>query len=327
MSTLKVDTIRPRSGTTITFGASGDTIAAGSGVTITGFDTIISNDANNRLTTADGSGGLNAEANLNFDGSTLAVTGAITATANLAVNGVASFGDGTAAAPSVANFGDLNTGMFFPAADTIAFSEGGAEAMRITSAGNVGIGTISPTQKLDVNGTIKATSFSGDGSGLTGVSAGKILQVVNTLTSSTASYLASNDNIGTNISPINTTITPSATSSKVWITITITFEVNHDTVFELYRNSTVIGRNTASSSRWSGTFLPGYDTNTDSTPSTNTYTYLDSPSTTDAITYKLNVHSSNGSNHTLYLNRSISSAGQDSYEIATSSMTLMEVGA
>src|SRR6056300_1999803 len=77
MSTLKVDTIRPRSGTTITFGESGDTIAAGSGVTITGFGTTISNDANNRLTTADGSGGLNAEANMTFDGSTLTVTGAV----------------------------------------------------------------------------------------------------------------------------------------------------------------------------------------------------------------------------------------------------------
>jgi hypothetical protein len=50
----------------------------------------------------------------------------------LSVNGVASFGDGTALLPSIANFGDLNTGMWFPAADTIAFSEGGAEAMRIT---------------------------------------------------------------------------------------------------------------------------------------------------------------------------------------------------
>jgi hypothetical protein len=43
----------------------------------------------------------------------------------LSVNGVASFGDGTALLPSIANFGDLNTGMWFPAADTIAFSEGG----------------------------------------------------------------------------------------------------------------------------------------------------------------------------------------------------------
>ena len=64
--------------------------------------------------------------------------------AKLSVNGVASFGDGTALLPSIANFGDLNTGMWFPAADTIAFSEGGVEAMRITSAGNVGIGTSSP---------------------------------------------------------------------------------------------------------------------------------------------------------------------------------------
>jgi hypothetical protein len=70
--------------------------------------------------------------------------------AKLSVNGVASFGDGTALLPSIANFGDLNTGMWFPAADTIAFSEGGAEAMRIDSSGRVGIGTSTPSEKLVV---------------------------------------------------------------------------------------------------------------------------------------------------------------------------------
>ena len=65
----------------------------------------------------------------------------------------ATFAAGTAAAPSVTTTGDTNTGIFFPAADTIAFSEGGAEAVRIDSSGNVGIGTTSPTAILQVNST------------------------------------------------------------------------------------------------------------------------------------------------------------------------------
>ena len=47
----------------------------------------IANDGNNRITTATGSSGLNGEANLQFDGSTLAVTGATTISTNLDVDG------------------------------------------------------------------------------------------------------------------------------------------------------------------------------------------------------------------------------------------------
>jgi len=57
---------------------------------------------------------------------------------------------GAVGTPSITTAGDTNTGIFFPAADTIAFSEGGAEAMRIDSSGNVGIGTTAPAQKLHV---------------------------------------------------------------------------------------------------------------------------------------------------------------------------------
>jgi len=58
---------------------------------------------------------------------------------NLTVSGVASFADGTASLPSITNIGDTNTGIFFPAADTIAFTEGGAERMRIDSNGDVSV--------------------------------------------------------------------------------------------------------------------------------------------------------------------------------------------
>lgn len=67
-------------------------------------------------------------------------------------NNVVTTGTGTAAAPAIVPTGDSNTGVFFPAADTIAFAEGGAEAMRIDSSGQVGIGTSSPRSALDVNG-------------------------------------------------------------------------------------------------------------------------------------------------------------------------------
>jgi hypothetical protein len=57
--------------------------------------------------------------------------------------------DGSASTPAIRGT-DTNTGIFFPAADTIAFAEGGTEVARFDSAGDFGIGTSNPTEKLDV---------------------------------------------------------------------------------------------------------------------------------------------------------------------------------
>jgi hypothetical protein len=80
------------------------------------------------------------------DGANGNLTVALNGTGQVVVNA------GAAGTPTIAPTGDLNTGIFFPAADTIAFSEGGTEAMRIDSSGRVGIGSTSPAAKLDVVG-------------------------------------------------------------------------------------------------------------------------------------------------------------------------------
>jgi hypothetical protein len=71
--------------------------------------------------------------------------------------------DGSASTPAIRGT-DANTGIFFPAADTIAFGEGGAEVMRINSSGQVLIGTTSPSgsEKFRVSGTDNAYSVFSD---------------------------------------------------------------------------------------------------------------------------------------------------------------------
>jgi hypothetical protein len=124
-----------------------DLASASTARTNLGLGTIVTQDSNN-VTLTGGS----------IDGTTVgagtASTGAFT---TLGATGVATFSAGTVSAPAITTTGDTNTGIFFPAADTIAFTEGGVEAMRITSAGNVGIGVSSVGNKLVIAQPVSTT--------------------------------------------------------------------------------------------------------------------------------------------------------------------------
>jgi hypothetical protein len=65
--------------------------------------------------------------------------------ANVTVSGTSTFAAGSNTAPSITTSGDTNTGIFFPAADTVAIGTGGTEALRVTSTQAIGIGTTTPT--------------------------------------------------------------------------------------------------------------------------------------------------------------------------------------
>jgi hypothetical protein len=127
-------------------------------------------------------------------GATTPSTGAFT---TLSATGVTTVQAGTAAAPAITTTGDTNTGLFFPAADTIAFAEGGAESMRITSAGELILGGTSAllgqSGSLVIEGN-NASPFLSLFRNDTSVSSGNGLGVIrfygNDTTSNTATVLA-----------------------------------------------------------------------------------------------------------------------------------------
>jgi hypothetical protein len=135
-------------------GTSGDPFTVGGNLTVTGTTTLTG--------TTTFTGGLASALSIANGG-----TGSTTASgartnlssaasgANSDITSLTGITAGTATAPAFTTSGDTNTGMFFPAADTIAFAEGGTEAMRLDSSGRVGIGgtTVTDGHLLNIQGS------------------------------------------------------------------------------------------------------------------------------------------------------------------------------
>jgi hypothetical protein len=113
---------------------------------------------------------------------------------------------GAVGTPGLTVSGDTNTGIFFPAADTIAFAEGGAEVARFDSNGRLGIGTTSPSYNLSVAGSGTVTSSVASSSAnavLRLTSSGGFDQIIEYTTVSTAGLAIKDATAGTNRMYIN----------------------------------------------------------------------------------------------------------------------------
>jgi len=159
----------------------------------------------------------------------------------------------------------------------------------------------------------------------TSVTRGTILQVVQTFKNDSTSYTGNNMLSWVDISGMSVSITPTSSSSKVLVSFVAcvsTDSADRNNSIRLLRDSTNICISTAGSSTNAAivdkTFADKYIMNF-------TQTFLDSPNTTSATTYKLAwaAEGSGGSAKTYYLNRKGQSAGSG----AVSSITVMEVAA
>jgi len=152
---------------------------------------------------------------------------------------------------------------------------------------------------------------------------GKVLQVVQTYKTDTSSTTSTSF---TDVSGFSANITPTSTSNKILVLVTIGgmgAGSSSQAYFRLDRNGSVVGVGDAAGNRKqvSGASIYSTDGNT---MATTAFNYLDSPSTTSSLTYKIQFSADAG---TIYVNRSNNDGNITTRGRGTSSITLMEIGA
>ena len=207
---------------------------------------------------------------------------------------------------------------------------GNIVSSQITSVSNTQItGTITASQIAAVNAnTITSGSIplaQVPRLSVTKLPTGSVLQVVQAVktdTFSTTSTLTYVDVTGVSVS-----ITPTSATSNVLVTVTLSGSGNSGAaglLIRLVRNSTAIYVGDSAGSRVQAT-------TTNMTSDNNlaqaiAFTFLDSPATTSATTYKVQICSSYGSNP-VTINRSITDVDASDRARTASSITAMEIAA
>jgi hypothetical protein len=143
------------------------------------------------------------------------------------------------------------------------------------------------------------------------------------------SFTGTTSRVGTEITPLNTTITTRTNNSKIFYNLFICYEMQENNVFFLQRiiNGVVteIGSGDASSLRGYGFTSATYDNNVDSTPAQSYLKFLDEPNVAAGteINYVLRFYGN--ANHVLYLNRVANNADSFNYERGSSVVVLEEI--
>ena len=196
-----------------------------------------------------------------------------------------------------------------------------------------GLNGLVANANLASSGTASSTTYlRGDRTWASLPGLGKILQVVTNTTSTQATYSTASYQV---ITQLNTSITPSSTSSRILILLSMTIGVQ--------ANAYAFAKFTRNGSDISGAL--GSPTGSSPTAATfemlinlgsgglsqhaynNNFHYVDSPSTTSSTTYSVAVKGQQTSTQTVYFNRAETPNGDANNIAGVSSITLLEIGA
>jgi hypothetical protein len=177
--------------------------------------------------------------------------------------------------------------------------------------------TIPSGTTLDI---ASGATFDTTGATVSGLTTGKVLQVVQ---ANKSDIFSTTGRTFADVTNLSLSITPSSTSSKILVMFTgmLSCGTNAATRVNLLRDSTILGEGATGSEKAS---IGGgaYDA-TNGDTYTSALNWLDSPSSTSSLTYKVQLATDNTLSVAVYINRS----AQDANYTGSSSITALEIGA
>jgi len=181
-----------------------------------------------------------------------------------------------------------------------------------------------PLIKLQSEGLNLADNFAFTGT-ITGAGGGKVLQVVSTAKTDT---FTSNSNSFADITGMSVSITPSSSSNKILVLCSMMIGGQNGSlyVYKLLRGSTDICIGDAASSRVRSTIF-GQHYGSAYIGESVSISFLDSPSTTSATTYKVQGRAESSGNQRISVNTSDNDGDSGNVGRTASTITVMEISA